>query len=307
MQHKNLLPLLPPPPEGKHGWPWTTESDIKAYDSNKQYPKISIVTPSYNQAQFIEETIRSILLQNYPNLEFIIIDGGSNDGTVEILKKYDTWITYWVSEKDKGQSHALNKGFEQATGDLVGWQNSDDIYLPDTFAKVANFYHKNHSKYDIFYGKINHIDEQSNLIKHLYLVPFSFFVLKYYDINICNQGIFFKNEIVKHHKISETNRFAMDAEYYFRLSSLGYRFGFVNHWAGGFRIQADSKTATILDVSLAETRQLRRDYGVPVIDNIPWAKQFPVQKIVSQIYILFYRIIYGGAFESIQKKIFYAK
>lgn len=122
----SLLAEIPIAPTEKIGWPWTEETDAAVYDKNKFYPKISIITPTFNQGQFIEETIRSILLQNYPNLEYIIIDGGSTDGTVEIIKKYETWITYWVSEKDRGQSHAINKGLERCTGDICNWINSDD-------------------------------------------------------------------------------------------------------------------------------------------------------------------------------------
>ena len=92
------------------------------------YPKISIVTPSFNHAQFLEETILSVISQNYPDLEYIIIDGGSTDGSVEIIKKYEQYLTYWISEPDNGQSDALNKGFTRATGDIYGWLNSDDLY-----------------------------------------------------------------------------------------------------------------------------------------------------------------------------------
>lgn len=101
------------------------------------WPKISIVTPSYNQGEFIEETIRSVLLQGYPNLEYIIIDGGSTDDSVEVIKKYEPWIAHWVSEPDDGQAHAINKGFKAASGEVFGYLNSDDVYLPGSFERVA--------------------------------------------------------------------------------------------------------------------------------------------------------------------------
>jgi len=104
------------------------------------YPKISIVTPSYNQAEFLEQTIRSVLDQNYPNLEYVVIDGGSTDGSVEIIKKYADKLTYWVSEKDGGQYDAINKGFSHTTGDIMGWINSSDIYYPWTFSIVAEIF-----------------------------------------------------------------------------------------------------------------------------------------------------------------------
>jgi len=123
----SLLRKLPLPPADKTGWPWTEETTTSVYREKEEWPKISIVTPSYNQGQFIEETIRSVLLQNYPNLEYIIIDGGSTDETIEIIKKYESWFTYWISEPDKGQSHAINKGFSKASGKWLSWLNSDDM------------------------------------------------------------------------------------------------------------------------------------------------------------------------------------
>src|SRR6266568_9596943 len=105
---------LPPAPEGKTGWPWTEETFPEEADqTSSSAPGISIVTPSYNQAAFLEETIRSVLLQGYSNLEYIVIDGGSTDGTVETLRKYERWLTYWTSERDRGQCHAINKGLER--------------------------------------------------------------------------------------------------------------------------------------------------------------------------------------------------
>lgn len=107
------------------------------------WPKISIVTPSYNQSDFLEETIRSVLLQGYPRLEYFIIDGGSNDGSVEIIKKYEPWLAGWVSEPDRGQSHAINKRFSRCTGELLTFQNSDDFYLPGVFQDAACLYLQN--------------------------------------------------------------------------------------------------------------------------------------------------------------------
>ena len=101
-------------------------------------PKISIVTPSYNQGEYIERTIKSVISQNYPNLEYIIIDGGSNDSSVDIINKYANHISYWTSKPDNGQSDAINKGFSKATGDILGWLNSDDYYNKGTLEKIAN-------------------------------------------------------------------------------------------------------------------------------------------------------------------------
>ena len=131
------LPLAPP---NKTGWPWTEESPQlpEVISNGRSWSGISIVTPSLNQGQYIEETIRSVLLQGYPNLEYIIIDGGSTDATVEIIKRYQPWVTYWVTEKDRGQSHAINKGMAQGTGEIVAWLNSDDLYLPSALARVAS-------------------------------------------------------------------------------------------------------------------------------------------------------------------------
>jgi glycosyltransferase involved in cell wall biosynthesis len=134
---------LPAPPEGKTGWPWEAPPIQSCDRSGSALPKISIITPSLNQGAFIEETIRSVLLQGYPSLELIIIDGGSTDQTLEILRRYEQFLAYWISDPDRGQSHAVNKGLAKATGDVIGWLNSDDIYCPDTFHQVASVYTAN--------------------------------------------------------------------------------------------------------------------------------------------------------------------
>lgn len=131
----NYIPI--PIKQNKTGWPWTEKVSDEIYKCREYWPKISIVTPSYNQGQYIEETIRSVLMQNYPNLEYIIIDGGSTDETFDIIKKYESQLSYWVSENDNGQSDAINKGVNLCTGEVFNWLNSDDYYEPLALFQIA--------------------------------------------------------------------------------------------------------------------------------------------------------------------------
>lgn len=133
---------LPTPPAGKTGWPWTEGSDLipPFMPDGKEWPRVSIVTASFNQGWAIEETIRSVLLQGYPNLEFIVMDGGSTDETLEILKKYDQFFDYWFSGPDKGQTSAMMEGFARATGQIFGWMNSDDYFLPNALQTLARLH-----------------------------------------------------------------------------------------------------------------------------------------------------------------------
>ena len=124
--------------------------------------KISIITPSFNQGKYLEQTILSVLDQKYPNLEYIIIDGGSNDNSVEIIKKYEHRLKYWVSEKDNGQANAINKGLSHCTGEIICWLNSDDYYLPDTLKKISNIIDIN--KKQILFGNCNHLFQNTGKI-----------------------------------------------------------------------------------------------------------------------------------------------
>jgi glycosyltransferase involved in cell wall biosynthesis len=165
------------PASDKIGWPWTIESTIDSNLSTDhlEYPKITVVTPNYNYGRYLEETIRSVLLQGYPNLEYIIIDGGSTDNSVEIIKKYAPWLTYWESKPDRGQTHAINKGLDLATGDVFNWINSDDILMPGSLMTIA----QGIQGYDAFAGVVNNFSELGKEVK-------------VYPQNITTQGLLTK-------------------------------------------------------------------------------------------------------------------
>lgn len=243
MSYTNLLEL-PETPLGKTHWPWTEipEPLPETMPDGSPWPKISVVIPSYNQGQFIEETIRSVLLQGYPNLEFIIIDGGSTDNTIEIIKKYESWISYWVSESDRGQSHAINKGITSATGDILFWLNSDDIVLPGAFTRVAYEFLKC-PETRIVIGQARVINEKGEHITNLK----SGFTTWEYLVSTPNNQIrqvstFFSRTLFDElGLIDETLEIAMDNELLTRFTRI-YPPRIIPDYVSAFRSQPDSKS-----------------------------------------------------------------
>lgn len=206
------------------------------------WPKVSIVTPSYNQGQFIEETIRSVLLQGYPNLEYIIIDGGSSDNTPEIIREYEPWLTYWVSEPDRGQSHAINKGLRQSTGEIVAYLNSDDIYLPGTFRAVCAYFHKQ-SVVDVAYGDCRIINEDSQKLSLWRSLPFNLFREVCQNF-IYQPTLFMRRRVVqKIGYFDESLRYTMDIDYWYRAGH-DFNFAYLPIELACFRISSHSKTGT---------------------------------------------------------------
>jgi glycosyltransferase involved in cell wall biosynthesis len=145
------------------------------------YPRFSVITPSFNQGQFIEETLRSVLDQAFPNLEFMVLDGGSLDGTVEILKRYDAKLGFWRSEKDAGQAAAINEGFHRATGDILCWLNSDDLHLPNTLSTVARLLKERLSEPVVLYGSCEMFRHGTTRTELRRAIPFSKELLEIVD------------------------------------------------------------------------------------------------------------------------------
>jgi glycosyltransferase involved in cell wall biosynthesis len=208
---EGMLVRLPLPPEGKTGWPWLEESNPAIYRERNNWPKLTIVSPSYNQAGFLEQTIRSVLLQNYPNLEYIIIDGGSTDGSKEILEKYSPWISYWQCEKDKGQGNAINLGFSLSSGTYHAWINSDDYYLKNIFHQVIMRFLNANTDFVYGYGQNYHLD--TGRLTETKVLPLLDFFIKI--PSLVQPSAFWSARI--HQPVWEELHCAMDYELWLRL------------------------------------------------------------------------------------------
>ncbi len=205
--------------------------------------KISIVTPSYNQGQFLEETILSVLNQDYPNIEYIIIDGGSTDNSVDIIKKYADRLTYWVSERDKGMTHALNKGFARTTGDILNWINSDDFFLPGAFQAAANAFNEGDSRLGFIYGSCQHILADGTIFHIKKPVDFDAGILRYGQNLFAQPASFFHRRVLdKIGLLNEKLLYAMDYEFWIRAYNEGFKFKNIEVLLAAFRFHGESKT-----------------------------------------------------------------
>jgi glycosyltransferase involved in cell wall biosynthesis len=223
------------------------------------YPRISVVTVSYNQAEFIEDNIKSVIKQNYPNVEHVVIDAGSTDGTLEILKKYDKYLN-WTSEPDNGQSNGLNKGFKKTTGEIISWINSDDNLASGSLHKIADFFQKNPDEIAVI-GDQAIIDEQGDLLHVIKSRAYDFDYLLNHAKGITQNSTFFKRDVFeKIGYLDESLDYAMDRDLFIRIASIK-NMPYISETLSEFRMQPNAKTAEGSYKFAKELLKIRKKYG----------------------------------------------
>jgi GT2 family glycosyltransferase len=206
-----------------------------------EFPLVSIVTPSFNQGRFIRETIESVLGQDYPSIEYIVVDGGSTDGTLDILRSYEGRLT-WVAGPDRGQSDAINKGLRRAQGEVLAWLNSDDTYLPGAVGKAVNYF-KTHPDIGMVYGKGYHVDMHGRILDRYYTEPFDFDRLMEVCF-VCQPAVFWRAEVSHETGLLDVDlHYCLDYEFWMRIAKK-FKVGYLREYLANARTHAESKTQT---------------------------------------------------------------
>lgn len=282
----NLSQIPPPLNQQKKGWPWNIESEVQYFNLENQL-KLSVIIPTYQQGTFIEESIRSVLLQNYSNLELIIVDGDSTDNTLSILEYYKNFISAFVSETDRGQTHAINKGFSLATGDLYYWLNSDDFLNKNSLnIVIPNFIR--YPNLDILYGDGYTLNEQSQKLKFTYAPWVTERYLRFGSI-VLSHSIIWRSKV--HCALWEDLNCAMDAELWLRLFK-NRRSKHCHFPIGTLRIHPDQKTSK----KEKWEEKWKQDYErfiwkwYPAIGKKKWKLRYIEFKVVQKVYQLYQNI-----------------
>jgi glycosyltransferase involved in cell wall biosynthesis len=222
-------------------------------------PSLSVITPSYNSAEFIEEALLSVARQQGAAIEHIVIDGASTDGTVGIVKRYPE--VQCISERDRGQSDAINKGFLRATGDLVGWLNADDYYLPGGLAAIARAAQE-HPEADVIYGDCVFVDSSGRLVRSKVEHDFDRSVLMYFGCYIPSTSTFFRRRVIDSGLLLDCDyRVCMDFEYFARLADAGLKFHYLPQFIAAFRWHGCNVSLKQLDRRAEEHRLVQRRFG----------------------------------------------
>ena len=238
--------------------PLFDDAIVRANDP--RFTRISVVMPSYNQARFIERSMLSVLNQNYPNLQFIIMDGGSTDGTLDVIRRYEKYLS-WRSEPDRGQSDAINKGLILADGEIVGWQNSDDIYFPGVFRRIHAIARKR-PRAALFSGSVAEIDCSDRLMKIPRFVRPTKHHLLYGGFPMQSQGVFWRRKLQPDPILCDPDlHYAMDFDLWLKLLADGHA-EFLPELVGGLRSYDGTKTSAFPERGFAEVAQIRQKYGV---------------------------------------------
>jgi glycosyltransferase involved in cell wall biosynthesis len=233
--------------------PWYEQQPLPANP-----PSISIVTPSYNQADYLPRTIKSVLGQRYPRLEYFVQDGNSSDGSVAVIRKYERQLTGWASEPDDGQAEAINRGFARTSGEIMGWINSDDLLLPGTLAYVANYFER-HPNVDVVYGSRVVIDENDHDVGRWLLPPHDDDLLRWVDY-VPQETLFWRRDLWNRSgaRLDESFDFALDWDLLLRFQAAGAKFACLPRFLGAFRVTESTKTSKNLEtVGQREIDRLR--------------------------------------------------
>jgi len=284
----SLLGQLPAPPAGKSGWPWMEETPPP--ETAGPWPRITVITPSYQQGAFLEHTIRSVLLQNYPNLEYFVLDGGSTDGSREIIEKYAPWLAGWRCARDTGQAAAVNEGWARAGGDVMAWINSDDWYYPGALAAIAPYFCAPHLV-DWVSGSVDDCGVDGTYLRRHPARPTPLAeAIGFHQTGYYQPGMFWSRRLVeKIGRLDEDSHLCFDLDFWARSLVMGFGLVPLEVPIACFRQHFASKTSSRLNSIIEESRAVFHRYAPalpPAARNqsIAWLREYTSDILMHMVY-----------------------